>query len=64
MKLNRVGSYLLKVNNRNARTKCGICSKLTIKTRERRRHWPCSSVSIANFEHVTADSIEFHWELC
>ena len=24
--------YLLKVNNRNTRTKCEICSKLTTKT--------------------------------
>ena len=23
------GSYMFKVNDRNARTKCGICSKLT-----------------------------------
>ena len=30
--------YLLKVNNRNTRTRCEICSKLTIKTPER-RHW-------------------------
>ena len=28
--------YLLKVNNRNTRTRCEICSKLTIKTPERR----------------------------
>ena len=26
------GSYLLKVNNRNTKTRCEICSKLTIKT--------------------------------
>ena len=32
------GIYLLKVNNRNTRTRCEICSKLTIKTPER-RHW-------------------------
>ena len=31
------GIYLLKVNNRNTRTKCEICSKLTIKTPERRQ---------------------------
>ena len=31
------GIYLLKVNNRNTRTRCEICSKLTIKTPERRR---------------------------
>ena len=30
------GMYLLKVNNRNTRTRCVICSKLTIKTPERR----------------------------
>ena len=29
---NLAGIYLLKVNNRNTRTKCKICSKLTIKT--------------------------------
>ena len=32
-----VGIYMLKVNNRNTRTKCEICSELTIKL--------CSSVS-------------------
>ena len=31
------GIYLLKVNNRNTRTWCEICSKLTIKTPERRQ---------------------------
>ena len=59
--------YLLKANNRNTRTRCEICSKLTIKIPER-RHWrrssifivnfehftPCSSVTIDNFEHVIA----------
>ena len=30
-----VGICLLKVNNRNTRTRCEICSKLTIKTPER-----------------------------
>ena len=29
-----VGIYVLKVNNRNTRTRCEICSKLTIKTPE------------------------------
>ena len=28
--------YFLKVNNRNTRKKCEICSKLRIKTTERR----------------------------
>ena len=31
------GIYLLKVNNRNTRTRCEICSKLTIKIPERRQ---------------------------
>ena len=40
-----VGIYLLKVNNKNTRTRCEICSKLTIKTPERRSsHWVHSSV--------------------
>ena len=47
-----VGIYLLKVNNRNARTRCKICSKLTIKTPER-RHWRLSGVFIINFEHIS-----------
>ena len=34
------GTYLLKVNERNTRTRCEICSKLTIKTPERRQ-WRC-----------------------
>ena len=46
---------MLNVNNRNTRTRCEICSKLTIKIPVR-RHWtyftPCSSVSIVIFEHV------------
>ena len=32
--LYQVGINLLKVNKRNTRTRCGICSKLTIKTPE------------------------------
>ena len=35
-RINPAGIYLLKVNNRNTRTRCEICSKLTIKTPERR----------------------------
>ena len=30
-----VGNYMFKVNNRNTRTRCEICSMLTIKTPER-----------------------------
>ena len=29
-----VGNYMFKVKNRNPRTRCEICSKLTIKTPE------------------------------
>ena len=44
--------YLFKVNNRNTRTRCEICSKLTIKTPERRQR--CRySVFIVNFEHIS-----------
>ena len=61
-----VGIYLLKVNNRNTRTRCEICSKLTIKTMDNgvvlvsllltlNNFPPCSGVSIANFEHVNVD---------
>ena len=46
------GIYLFKVNNRNTRTRCGMCSKLTIKTSER-RHWRRSGVFIVNFEHIS-----------
>ena len=28
------GNYIFKVNNRNTRTRCEICSKLTIETLE------------------------------
>ena len=38
---NITGNYLLKVNNRNNRTSCDICSKLTIKTSERRQCLYC-----------------------
>ena len=40
-----VNVYLLKVNDRNARKRCEICSNLTIKT-------PFSSVPIIGFEYI------------
>ena len=46
------GNYMFKVNNRNTRAKYEICSKLTIKTPER-RHWRRSGVFIVNFEHIS-----------
>ena len=42
---------LLKVNNRNTRTRCKICSKLT-KTPERRQ-WRRSGDFIVNIEHFS-----------
>ena len=43
--------YLFKVKNRNIRKRCEICSKLKIKTPER-RHWSRSGV-FTNFEHIS-----------
>ena len=37
--------YLFKVNDRNTRTRCEMCSKLTLKT-PKRRHWRHSDVFI------------------
>ena len=45
--INPAGDYMFKVNNINTRASCKICSKLTIKTPERRQ---ASSVSIVNYE--------------
>ena len=49
------GIYLLKLNNRDTRTRCETCLKLTTNTPERRQ-WRRSGVFIVNFEHVNADS--------
>ena len=43
--------YLFKVNIRNTRKRCEICSKLMIKTPERRQ-WRRFGVSIVNFDVV------------
>ena len=62
-KVNKVNNKVSKVNNRNTRTRCEMCSKLKIKTAERRQ-WnifpltyftPCSIVFVGNFEHEIAD---------
>ena len=53
------GNYMFKVNNRNTRTKCEICSKLTIKTPERRQ-WRRSGVFIVNFEHISHFVLVFY----
>ena len=44
--------YILQVNYRNTRTRCEICSKITIKIPER-RHWRRSGVFIVNFDHIS-----------
>ena len=44
--------YLLKVNNRNSKTRCEIRSKLTIKA-PKRRHWRRSGVFVVNFLHIS-----------
>ena len=41
-----------KVSNRNTRTRCEICPKLTIKIPEL-RHWCRSGIFIANFGHIS-----------
>ena len=46
------GIYLLKINNRNTRTRCEICSKVTIKIPERRQ-WRHSDIFIVNSEYIS-----------
>ena len=58
------GIYQVKVNNRNTRTRCEICSKLTIKT-PYRRHSRRSGAFIVNFEHTFTggDKCRYeHWD--
>ena len=52
------GIYLLKVNNRNTRTRCEICLKLTINVPEL-RHWRHSGIIIVNFEHISHLAVVF-----
>ena len=44
--------YLFKVNNRNTRKRCELCSKLIMKTPER-CHWRRFNVCIVNFKHIS-----------
>ena len=46
------GNYMFKVNNRNSKTGCEICSRLTIKTPER-HHCGRSGFFIVNFDHIS-----------
>ena len=49
--INPTNIYLFKLNNRNTRKRCEICSKLTIKTTAR-RPWRRSGVFIVNFKYI------------
>ena len=51
-------NYMFKVNNRNTRTRCEICSELTIK-RPERRQWCHYDVFIVNFEHISHPVLVF-----
>ena len=53
-----IGNHMFKVNNRNTRTRCEICSKLTIKTPER-PYWRRAVVFIVNFEHISNIALVF-----
>ena len=50
--------FMLKVNNRNTRKRCVICSKLTMKTPER-YHWCRSDSFIIMFEHISRPFLVF-----
>ena len=50
---------MFKVNNRNIRIRCEICSKLTIETPER-RHWPTAGLSqIMGTKYSRMDLVKF-----
>ena len=46
------GNYMFKINNRNTRARCEICSKVKIKATEPQQ-WRLSGVFIVNFEHIS-----------
>ena len=49
----KIHSHILKVDNRNNRTRCEICSKLT-PCSKLTYFTPCSGISTANFEQVNS----------
>ena len=53
-----VESWNNRNNNRNTKKSYEICSKLTLKTPER-RHWHCPGVFIVNFDHISHFFLEF-----
>ena len=48
----QTGNYMFKVNNRNTRASCKICSRLTKKT-PKQHQWHCSGVFIVNLKHFS-----------
>ena len=66
LQVNPAGNYMFKVNTRNTRARCEICSELTTKIPKRQASFqclccwlwtyftPCSLVSFVNFEQVDA----------
>ena len=42
--------YMFRVNNRNTKTRCEICSKLTMKTAERRYGVELAGKSVQSYE--------------
>ena len=66
------GNYMFKFNNRICRKSCKICSKLTVKTPERRQFWHL----FVNFEHIShhlliarlgncqlLEQVTVHWDM-
>ena len=49
--INPANTYLSKINNRNTGKRCEVCSKLIIKTPERRQLLRSGFV-VVNFEHI------------
>ena len=52
------GIYIFKVNNKNTRTRCEICSKLTIKTPEP-HHWRRSGIFLVHFNYISHLALVF-----
>ena len=44
------GNYMFRVDNRNTRVRCEICSKLT---NTRQRQWRPSDIFVVNFKHIS-----------
>ena len=50
---NPASNYMFKVDNRNTKTRCEICSKLTIKTPERCPLHHSGVFIVVNFENIS-----------